>query len=263
MWIEQVADNWLNDKAHSIHRYLDMHIVFGEEEVEKARILDMASGCGTFVFYGLLNGIDVWGIEPEDWKNKFNCLKVDAYGYPAAWKRRFIKAVGEALPFKDESFDFVSSYQTLEHVLNVELCLEEMIRVSKKAVFIRAPDYTGTFEGHYRLPWLPLFPRLLARLYLRLLGRPTLGLDTINYITSRKITRFLDKYAVTVINYNSLDCLANKVKDRLPFPRIGRVRIFFSRIGAYCYSAILFFKCLFRSEKNIWMVIVKESGTCQ
>jgi ubiquinone/menaquinone biosynthesis C-methylase UbiE len=260
VYIEQVADAWLNDETYSNHRYFDMYNVFGEDTVRKARILDMASGCGTFVFYGLLNGIDVWGIEPEEWKNQFNCLKADAYGYPAAWKRRFIKAVGEALPFKDGSFDFVSTYQTLEHVQDVEVCLKEMMRVSKKAVFVRAPDYTGTFEGHYRLPWLPLFLRPLARGYLKLLKRPTLGLETINYVTRGKLKRFLKRYRINVLvlDYEGLDWRSFSIRDKFGLLRFGHVGSFLSIVGACCYGAIVFFKRLFRAEKILQIVIIKR-----
>ena len=110
-WINRITNNWLNDKLDYTQRYQDLYRTFGHKEVRSARILDVASGCGTFLFNGLLNGLDVWGVEPEDWKNEFNRLKADLYGYPPSWKQRFIRAVGEALPFGDESFDFVCSHQ--------------------------------------------------------------------------------------------------------------------------------------------------------
>jgi hypothetical protein len=49
------------------------------------------------------------------------------------------------------------------------------------------PDYRSLFEAHYQLPWLPLFPRVAAKGYLRMLGRPTLGLDTIVYTTLPRV----------------------------------------------------------------------------
>jgi ubiquinone/menaquinone biosynthesis C-methylase UbiE len=129
-------------------------------------------------------------------------MKADVYGYPQNWKYRFIKGVGEELPFADQTFDFVSSYQTLEHVQDVRRCLQEMLRVLRPggAMFLRSPDYRSIFEGHYRLPWLPLFPRSLARLYLRALSRPEIGLSTLNYITTPSIKRMLRNEKVKIID---------------------------------------------------------------
>jgi hypothetical protein len=258
-FIEFVVDAWLNDASNSAHRYEDMYRFFGKAKVGNERILDMASGCGTFVFYGLLNGLDVWGIEPEDWKNRFNHMKADTYGYPEAWKGHLVKAVGEHLPFRDGAFGFVSSYQTLEHVQDVQQCLAEMIRVARVAVFLRAPDYSGTFEGHYCLPWLPLFPRRLARLYLHLLGRPTLGLDTIQYITTHRIKRILRQYPVKVYDQQRLELTAQKVAHRLKLDRWGILRIPLSWMVACVWRLIGTARRLFRKEESTNLVILKES----
>lgn len=258
-WIEFVADAWLNDATTSAHRYEDMYRLFSEAKVRNGRVLDISTGCGTFVFYGLLNGLDVWGIEPEGWKNKFNHMKADTYGYPEAWKGHFVRAVGEHLPFRAGAFDFVSSYQTLEHVQDVEQCLAEMIRVAREAVFLRAPDYSGTFEGHYRLPWLPFFPRPLARLYLRLLGRPTLGLDSIQYITTRHIKRILRRFPVKVCDQQRLELIAQEIARRLKLERWGVFGILLSWAGACVYRLLGRARRMFRQEESIDLIILKES----
>lgn len=106
-----------------------MRSIIGDEEIKKSRILDMSSGCGTFVFYGLMNGYDIYGIEPVKWKHEFNFLKAKEKGYPDAWMKRFCSAVGEYLPFNDETFDIISTYQTLEHVQSHKKCFGEFKRV--------------------------------------------------------------------------------------------------------------------------------------
>jgi SAM-dependent methyltransferase len=97
------------------------------------------------------------------------------------------------MPYEDNSFDLVTSYQTLEHVQDPPAVIREMLRVTRVGggIHIRCPDYLSTFEAHYQLPWLPLFPRRLARLYLRALGRPSAGLATLNYTTARRVRRWL------------------------------------------------------------------------
>lgn len=140
-WIDYVADAWMNDQSNSKWRYELIREFF---KLDKgAKILDMASGCHTFVFPGLLSDYDVYGIEPEGWKNEFAKMKIELYGYPEGWRNRFIGAFGENLPFQDECFDVISSYQTLEHVSDVKACLHDMLRVLKRggSVFLHFPDY--------------------------------------------------------------------------------------------------------------------------
>lgn len=79
-WINYVVDARMNDQSNSKWRYELIREFF---KLDKgAKILDMASGCHTFVFYGLLNDYDGYGIEPEGWKNEFAKMKIELYGYP-------------------------------------------------------------------------------------------------------------------------------------------------------------------------------------
>ena len=157
------------------------------------RVLDMASGCGQFLIHSLEAGFDAIGLEPDAWRCQFVEDKIAALGKPREWAARVRRGRGEQLPFDDDHFDYVTSYQTLEHVQDPAAVIRELIRVTRVggAIHIMCPDYRGTYEGHYRLPWLPLFPRALARVYLRLLRRPTLGLGTIQYVTRPSILRWL------------------------------------------------------------------------
>ena len=178
-------------------------------------ILDLAAGCGQYVFWCLKYGFDAYGIEPEPWKLDFIKEKIRREGYPEEWLKRIIPGCGESLPFEDNRFQYVNSDQTLEHVQNPERVLKEMIRVTRPGggIHIRCPDYLGTFEAHYRLPWLPLFPRPAAKLYLRLLGRPTRGLDTLQYVTKNRLYKAIRK---TAGRYPGLSLMVTDV-DQLQF----------------------------------------------
>lgn len=89
-YYDKLVDSWMDDKKNSKHRF-DTFKVF----LPKAKkILDMASGCGTFVFYGLLNGFDVFGIDPSHWKYKFNEMKTNQYSYPSKWLNNFFYREG-------------------------------------------------------------------------------------------------------------------------------------------------------------------------
>jgi len=248
-WLSYVCDAWMNDESNSKHRYDTMRSFIEDEKLKKSRILDMSSGCGTFVFYGLINGYDVWGIEPERWKHQFNFLKTKEKGYPREWMRRFCFGIGEYLPFKDETFDIISTYQTLEHVQSHKKCFSEFNRVLRRGGYlgIQCPDYTSFFEGHYRIPMLPLMNIALFKIYLKILEKPIKGLDTINYITKKKVFNYLDN------DYIVYDIPLNCIKARI-YNKIG----INSEILARAYLTYSQIKNIFRHEISMNLVAIKN-----
>jgi ubiquinone/menaquinone biosynthesis C-methylase UbiE len=192
-YLTHVANEWYNDDKKDFRwKFLENKLSdFGH--LQGLKVLDMASGCGTFVFHGLKQGYDVVGVDPDPWKTEFIKMKVRDCHYPDTWIARFIPAFGEALPFDDGAFDLVTTYQTLEHVSDVARCLHEMLRVVKPGgyLYIVAPSYNSFYEGHYRVPFLPRMPRVLAKGYLKALGRPLAGLNSINYVTTSNVKAYL------------------------------------------------------------------------
>lgn len=249
-YLSYVCDAWMNDTSNSAHRFDAMKSLIGEEELKTFKILDMSSGCGSFVFYGLLNGYDVYGIEPEKWKHQFNHLKAKEKGYPDIWMKRFFSAVGESLPFKDGTFNVISTYQTLEHVQSHKRCFEEFNRILKRGgwLFIRCPDYTSFFEGHYRIPMLPLMNNSLFKIYLKILKKPTIGLDTINYITKKMVYKLIGDDDFTIY-----DITLTQIKDRIHH----KIKIN-SKILAYIYLFYSKIKTMFRSESSVNLVAIKK-----
>lgn len=105
-----------------------------------------------------------------------------------------VAAVGENLPFRDQSFDVVISLEVLEHVEDPAAVLREVCRILRIGGWfcLTCPNYLSFREPHYNVVWLPLFPKPLASLYLRLRGRPTEFLKTsIRYITLPWVRREL------------------------------------------------------------------------
>jgi ubiquinone/menaquinone biosynthesis C-methylase UbiE len=96
------------------------------------------------VFYGLINGYDVYGVEPEQWKHQFNLMKAREKGYPPSWTRRYSYGVGENLPFAD-LFDMISTYQTLEHVQSHKKCFGEFNRVLRGGTYL----FSALTIGHF------------------------------------------------------------------------------------------------------------------
>jgi ubiquinone/menaquinone biosynthesis C-methylase UbiE len=248
-WLSDVCDAWMNDESNSKHRYDTMRSFIGDEKLKKSRILDMSSGCGTFVFYGLMNGYNVYGIEPSGWKHRFNLLKTSEKNYPDNWIKRFAFGVGENLPFNDESFDIISTYQTLEHVQSHQKCFDEFKRVLKPggALFIQCPDYNSFYEGHYRIQMLPLMNKSLLKRCLKIINKPTKGLDTINYITKQMIFDYLNNY------YKIYNVSLLKMKSKI----YNKIKIC-SKILSYAYLTYCQFKKIFRRENSINLIAVKH-----
>jgi ubiquinone/menaquinone biosynthesis C-methylase UbiE len=166
-----------------------------------------------------------------------------------------IMAKGESLPFEDSSFDLVTSYQTLEHVESVSECLKEMIRVLKPGgfLYIKCPDYNSFFEPHYQLPFLPVMNKGVAEKYLNFMGRPTLGLKTLNWTTEKniigdllclssalKIERMSDYYT---------SIRKNKIEDVLPE----------SFRKTLLVNSINFVYIIFKNFKKIAQIFSQES----
>lgn len=250
-YIESVINTWRNPEAMD---FLWAEIERNQEH--RGRILDMAAGVGTFVLRGLIKGYDVYGIEPEEWKLTYFRAKVTELGLPEHYKSRIIKGVGEQLPFADSSFDYIMSWQTLEHVQNVERCISEMIRVLKKGgkLRIRCPDYGCSFyDPHYRLPFLPKMNKKLARIYLKILGRPTLGLYTLQWITKKQIAKSLEKISgLEVIDVAELNFqrLVDKATKKYKLPKFVANLLVDLYINRRVYT--------FKVEREINLAVIKK-----
>jgi len=243
-YYNSLINSWMNDKNNSKHRFDTIKLYLPNAK----KILDMGFGCGTFMFYGLINNYDIYGIDPSKWKFRFNEMKIKEYSYPSEWINRFVIRYGENLPFEDNFFDCISTYQTLEHVQNIDLVLKEMLRVIKSegGIHLKFPDYTSTFEAHYLVPWLPFFPKRLARMYLRLLKKPVLGLDTLQYITRNNIIKRISRICKEKSSWKIkiVDVKKVKVERELKKRKIPRLR-------GITYLLYLFFeylKSFFRTE---------------
>lgn len=258
-WLEQVTSNWFNERENYDGRWR----VINRRVASVGRVLDMAAGCGTFVLNGLLNGQDVHGIEPEGWKLAHFRNKITAAGYPADWQQRIVCAKGEDLPYPDSSFDLVTTYQTLEHVGNVDACLREMLRVLRKGgiLYLRAPDYNSFFEPHYRLPFLPKMDKDLAARYLRLMGRPLKGLDTLNWTTEKDLIRSLNAcgHRLSIERSATLRRCDRKAEIADMVPRLFRNALSIGLLNS-AWEAGLGLRAAFmfgRSERNVDLWITK------
>lgn len=117
------------DWARTIKKYWEWYLDIFEKYTEfkkETKILEIGSGPDGIIHY-LNIGWNI-AIDPS----------MDYYisNFELSNKIKWIKGVGETLPFKDNCFDIVITTNTLDHVLSPEKVLSEIKRVLKKDSFL-------------------------------------------------------------------------------------------------------------------------------
>jgi SAM-dependent methyltransferase len=149
-----------------------IELLLGKKKLSKAKVLEIGSGNCFTLCYLAKNGIDVVGIEPGN-----------TYGFMGRYLRGvqlltengiynpgdyLFDASAENLPFANNTFDFVFTNAVLEHVQNIELSMQEALRVLKpNGIFwASVPNYNSWYEAHYNIVWIPyILTKRLAKLY--------------------------------------------------------------------------------------------------
>jgi SAM-dependent methyltransferase len=167
-----------------------------QRNLEGLRILELGSGYGAFLITARTKfGAEAYGIEPAP-KEFFGTIEgcrdlFRLHGEPV----RFASATGEQLPFVDNAFDAVCSFEVLEHTLVPEDVIDESLRVLKPGgrLVMTIPNYGSWWEGHYGLLWPPHMPKWAARIYVRMFGRDPSYIDSLQFITVKQLRRILSR----------------------------------------------------------------------
>jgi SAM-dependent methyltransferase len=117
---------------------------------------------------------------------------------------------GGTFPVPDNSFDFVVSFQVLEHVKSIEHIFKECIRILKPGgiMYHVCPNYHSFYEGHYKIIWFPFLNKTLGRYYLKQIGRHTSTFeDLINIVKPNHIAKILKR------NENNIEILSLGKKE--------------------------------------------------
>lgn len=174
-------------RCHRLERALSLRM--GDYEHH----LIVGTGTGGLVVALKQMGVkDVFGCEPNA---EALAICAEKAGLASVNPDNMKNAVAEQLPFGDSSMDMIHCYTVLEHVQQVEQAIREMFRVLKPGgiIYIQTPDYRNFFEGHYKMV-LPLFlGKTVSKWSLRLSGRPTVFLESIQFIDEKSINKILRK----------------------------------------------------------------------
>lgn len=159
------------------------------------KVLNIGSGIGSFDIEMQRYGADMHGVEPDSLEYEIAAERIQNKGL----KQNIKRAVGERLPFPDRTFDLVASFQVMEHVKDPGEVIKEAVRVTKRngLIYINMPNHNSFWEGHYGCFWLPQFPKPIAKFYVKYIRKKDPDfLDTINYLSRRKMIRQMKKHNV-------------------------------------------------------------------
>ena len=160
-------------------------------DIRQGRMMDLGAGLGMLSEEAAVRGANPIAVEPGSGYREIALARIRRGGRGAV-----IAAVGENLPFPENSFDMIISLEVLEHVEDPAAMLREVFRILRPGgwFLLTCPNYLSFREVHYNVVWLPLLPKSLGSLYLRLRGRPTEFLrSSITYVTLPWVRRELIK----------------------------------------------------------------------
>ncbi|MBA7502784.1 Ubiquinone biosynthesis O-methyltransferase, mitochondrial [subsurface metagenome] len=177
---EKIVGKDGKDRVEELERYT---------QLRHKRILDVGSGFGGFIVFANKAGATTLGIEPD--QSRIELCKI--YLKLNGMRKMLCVGTGEKLPFRDDVFDIVTCHQVLEHTQNPAAIIKEMVRVlkSRGLLYITTPNYLFPYEGHYRIMWIPLCPKKLGKLILRIRRKESSYLYSLNYTTLYSILRVL------------------------------------------------------------------------
>lgn len=182
------------------------------------KLLEVGCGYGLFLALCLKEGIKAEGIEPAKQEFYRFTLKLGKEILKrSGFSQQLIKnAEGENLPYKDNTFDVVTSLYTLEHVQDVKKVLSESTRVLKSGgyLYIVVPNYGSFWEGHYGIFWIPYLPKTLAKLYVRLWGKLPNALEEYQLVNQPMLEKYLRSLPLQIENWGD-DMFVKKVQTLL------------------------------------------------
>ncbi|MDP3276062.1 MAG: methyltransferase domain-containing protein [Deltaproteobacteria bacterium] len=125
-WSDPAAPQWL---AHFEQRVAECKKLADQVQTHRAllgaRVLDIGCQTGALACVLAERGAEVTGIEPEDWVLEAARKRAEGWNVTLTLQT----AMGEALPFEDNTFDIVTFVDVIEHCSDSTQCLREIARV--------------------------------------------------------------------------------------------------------------------------------------
>ena len=163
---------------------------------DTASVLDIGSGWGEFLLTLREFGArEICGVEPD--------TELVALSNRLVGPNTVRQGVAEALPFESGVFDLVICHDVIEHVINCDIALAEMIRVAKTGsiIWLEFPNYAYPQESHYKMFFPPYAPKALGAIYLRLIGRdPSFYINNVRPTYYHQVVKTLSLFNISWVD---------------------------------------------------------------
>ena len=172
----------------------------------------------------MLFGIDIDKAYIES-ANKF-AQKMKVNGY-------FLTALGEYLPFSNNSFDSIITYDVFEHVSDVERVMSECWRVLKTdgLIWVVFPQFKQPFESHLgfvtKTPCLHWFfsSKQISKIYFKILEERSKKAEWYKDYTAEKLAKFPHINGTTALQFGKIIKKLNWkiiIQNKFPLFQTGR-----------------------------------------
>ena len=144
------------------------HLAAQIKGLASLEVLDLGSGQGAFLIDAATRGAVVTGLETNPAYIK--------QSYEAAARAgvhiTVVEGRGEALPFPNDSFDFVNLSEVIEHADDPLRLLREVHRVLRPGgrAYLSVPNRFGIKDPHFHLYFVNWLPRRFANTFISLFG---------------------------------------------------------------------------------------------
>jgi ubiquinone/menaquinone biosynthesis C-methylase UbiE len=158
-----------------------------------ALIVEIGSGMGLFTLTGRALGFRVVGLDSSSDRYMSRMQIAQTIFGDNEMAPTLVQSVSEQLPFASASVDVVASFQTIEHVADVEATLRDIRRILKPGgvFFAQVPNYMSFQEAHYGV-FAPLgLGKPAFRRYLNARRKPTQFLEHLQWLTPPKLRELL------------------------------------------------------------------------
>lgn len=206
---KQVKDNYNEEKSLVNWRNIKNNLLVDK----KMKILDLGCGYGFFVTTLRKMGFSCFGCDVDQKSVKIakELLKLNAID------QKIISISDDfKLPYKDKTFDLINLNYVLVYVKNHKKLFSEIYRILKKngQVYLITPNYQCCYDVNYGVFLIPWLPKVINKIYLRLLGRKNLFFfETLNFTTKKGLEKVFNNTGFSFRNTGLLDW-----KNQLVFP---------------------------------------------
>jgi len=211
----------------------------------KKKVLELGSGSGLFVLFLRKKNAESYGIEPDLDSYTASQLLLKENNIPNC----IVRARGENLPFRENTFDLIVSYQVLEHTEDPFTVLKESKRVLKREgiIYFVVPNYFSFWEAHYGLLWSPFLNKFLAKCYVKTLRRNDKFIDDLHFINPFKIKKWCKELNLEIKSMGvekwRFNLLESPIRDHwassklmfklIKIVRVSKLGILFAYIGSF------------------------------